>query len=328
MKSFLNPFAAFAGTGRRLSLPVVTAALLVLVTLSTRGAEDAAPLLLQVKWGMGQKQLLRVTTFQDQEISGAGMPAPMKQQTRQQQDIAIRVVKEAEAGGKELEMSYARMLTESKMGEMTMMKFDSSSSTAEDASNPVAPMLRAMAGAKFRLTVDAQGQVTKVDGVRELTDKLASQVPPMMRGMLDGMLNDDMVKQMASTPAALPGKPVKVGDTWPFKQELAMGPLGKLNLNLTMRLKGWEEHDGKRCAVIEQNGTLSAANDAGTNAITVLALQGDVSGLSWFDAAAGVMRESVSTQKMDIKMQAMGQELSSHMTQVLTNKLVEFTPGR
>lgn len=328
MNSLLNPRVPQPRTRRLWRVLAATSALLAATAGPAWGAEDSTPVKLQARWTVGQKQLLRVTSFQDQEISGAGMPAPMKQQTRQLQDIRIQAVKEADAGGKELEMSYARMQTESKMGEMTMMKFDSSASTAEDAANPAAPMLRAMAGAKFRLTVDAQGQVTKVEGVRELTDQVAAQVPPMLRPMLDGMVNDEMIKQMASAAAALPDKPVRVNDTWPFKQEMSMGPLGKLKLDLTLRLKGWEEHEGKRCALIEQTGVLSAANEAGTNAITILELKGDINGLSWFDAAAGVMRENVSTQKMDIKMQAMGQELTSRLTQVRTNKLVEFTAGR
>jgi hypothetical protein len=189
----------------------------------------------------------------------------------------------------------------------------------------MAPVLRAMTSLKFRLVTDAQGELVRVEGLKEAKEKLASLVPPMMAGMLDGMLSEDSVKQMGALAQGLPNKPVKAGDSWPHKSEVPLGPLGKMQVAMTMTCKGWETLEGRRCVRIDHTGTLSAQAGDGTNMISLVSLAGDTQGQSWFDPEAGITRESRSVQKMTMQMKAMGQEMTSRMTQYFTNQLVELT---
>jgi hypothetical protein len=59
--------------------------------------------------------------------------------------------------------------------------------------------------------------------------------------------------------SGLPDKPVRVGDSWPVQREAgpSAGPGGALVLNATYTLKGWQEHEQKRCARIDIIGTLA-----------------------------------------------------------------------
>jgi hypothetical protein len=295
----------------RLGLAPMVAALAL---LAPAGNAAEAGVELRPKDVVGQQMLNRMVMRQEQDITGAGMPGPMKQVTEQTQDITLKVLKELPEGGHELEVGYARMKMESRMGEMVALAFDSADSAAEDANNPAAPMLRVLVGSKFRLMTDARGKVVRVEGLKEVMESIRSKAPEMMGGMLEGMINEENIKQMGATAQGLPAKPVKVGDTWPEKQEIALGSLGNLVVNMTMTFKGWETFKGVRCARLDHTGTLTGGGVAGTNVVTLASLTGETTGTTFFDAEAGVTRESTSLQKMELKLKAMGQDITSQMT--------------
>ena len=56
-------------------------------------------------------------------------------------------------------------------GGRSVLSFDSMQSQAQDSNNPVAPILRAMIGARIQYFTDADGKVQKVGGVDDLTKR-------------------------------------------------------------------------------------------------------------------------------------------------------------
>jgi hypothetical protein len=132
---------------------------------------------------------------------------------------------------------------------------------------------------------------------------------------------------MGIVPNWFPGKPVKPGDQWPVRFEVAMGPMGKINVSQTMTLKGWEEKQGRQCVLIETKGYLTGGPGSGasTNLMSITSLSGDTKGRMWFDPALGALVESNEDQNMRLKMKAMGQEISTQMTQSVTNALKEVS---
>ena len=306
--------------------PLVALLALGAPTVSAAGSADGVEL--RPKYAAGQEVLSRITMQQTQDITGAGMPAPMKQSTEQLQDITLKVVEERPEGGHELEVGFTQMRLETRMGDMVVLKFDSAADAASDASNPAGPLLRALVGSKFHLLTDAKGEVTQVTGLKELMATISANAPPMMNGMLEGLISEENLKQMAGSAQGLPGGAVKEGDTWPVKQDMALGPLGRLLIDMTMTFKGWETFEGRRCARIDHTGTLKSSPTQGTNAVSLVSLTGDTTGRMYFDAEAGVARETTAVQKMEMKLQAMGQDITSQMTQHVTNRLVEIRKTR
>jgi hypothetical protein len=148
--------------------------------------------------------------------------------------------------------------------------------------------------------------------------------------MTESMVSEDAIKQMGIVPNWFPGKPVKPGDQWPVRFDLTLGPIGKINVSQTMTFKGWEEKQGRRCALIESKGYLSSSPSSGasTNLISVTSLSGDTKGRMWFDPALGALVESNEDQNLRMKMKAMGQEISSQMTQAVTNRLKDVTSAK
>jgi hypothetical protein len=323
-RSCLGPPLALAlgvalGIGSSARLPAQQAA--------TGAASPAdAPVELKVKWPVGQRCLQRLEMSQDQQISSPSLPEPVKQRIVHSQDVALTVAKEREDGGREVELA----ITATKMeitGGQTTMSFDSKSDPAKDSDNQLAPLFRKLGEMRLKLFTNRKGAVEKVEGLKEFADKLSSDLPPALQGMLQGMLNEDNIKHMGAIPEGLPDKPVKIGERWPLKQEISLGPMGKFTITLQITFKGWENRDQRRCAVLEHIGTIASPPGAGAagGQMAMTITGGDTKGRTWFDPELGMPIESTAEQKMSMKVSAMGQDMSIQMQQMVTNRLVEVT---
>jgi len=56
--------------------------------------------------------------------------------------------------------------------------------------------------------------------------------------MMKGFMSEDSLKQMSPTSMGLPGKPVKIGDTWPVKTENRFGANGQDGPKSELHLHG------------------------------------------------------------------------------------------
>ena len=296
-----------------------------MATLSGALVADAADAVkLHAKWKTGDKLTYRQSILQDQDISGAALPQPMKQQMTQQQEYSITATKAREGGGHELDYQMGRMQMQSRMGDQVMIAFDSQKAPKDDGQNPAAPMLRALTGAKFRLLTRADGKVEKVEGVQEFIEKATADSDPMMASMMKQMVSEDTIKHAGIAMSGLPEKPVQVGDKWPVTQEQSLGPLGTLVIRTDYAFTGWESHNGQRCAVLEHTGTISKkGGDASAESGMISAMDGTTKGKTWFDPEAGAELETISKQNIKMKMSMMGQDMAIDMVQSITNRLVE-----
>jgi hypothetical protein len=102
--------------------------------------------------------------------------------------------------------------------------FDSTKDSG--SSGPLADFFKAIIGSEFKVTVSPEMKVTGVEG-RDAFLKKLSTANQQMEPLVKAILNDDALKQMADPSfSMIPGKPVKVGETWQRKSELKMGPIG------------------------------------------------------------------------------------------------------
>ena len=273
-----------------------------------------------------RRYLQRMRMVQTQKILMPGASEPMNQELKQTQDYALLVAKERPEGGRELQLDNTGFTMEMKMGDTTMLKFDSKSDPKEDGSNPLAPVLRKMVAAPpFKFLLAADGKVDKVEGVKELLDSLGSEGPPEVQMMLKGMLSEDNFKQMGALPQGLPEKPVKLGERWPVKMDVALGPLGGISIHMQYTLKGWEQRDGRKCALLEHTGTILTKPGGEKAMFNMNITGGSTSGKTWFDPELGMMVESNGTQTMSLKLEVNAQTITTQITQMITNKLVEVT---
>ena len=92
--------------------------------------------------------------------------------------------------------------------------------------SPLGEFFKAMVGSEFKLTLNKDFKVEKIEGREEYLKKLSESNPPM-ESLLKQILSEETIKEMAEpTFAVLPGKRVRPGDTWTCKSKLSMGPMG------------------------------------------------------------------------------------------------------
>ncbi|MBK9137559.1 MAG: hypothetical protein IPM17_02155 [Verrucomicrobia bacterium] len=314
-------------TANRLSLLFTSA---VLVWSAAWAADQNSPVEFGPRWKVGQRLSYALSTVQDQKITSAMSPQPMDQSSRQTQAYAVTVEKEREGGGHELAVEFTGLSVESSLNGNTIVQFDSKSDPKDDAGNQAAAIMRPIANAKFRILTRANGKVDAVQGLKELLAKVSSSGNPMLAAAMESIVSEDAVKQMGIVPNWFPGKPVKPGDQWPVRYEVAAGLLGKIAVSQTLTFKGWEEKQGRRCVLIETKGYLSSSPTSGTttNLISISSLSGDTKGRLWYDPELGALVESNEAQNMRMKMKAMGQEASAQMTQSVTNTLKEVAVAK
>jgi hypothetical protein len=122
-------------------------------------------------------------------------------------------------------------------------KISYDSTGKEAANNPLSEFFKALVGSEFTITLDTKNmKVTKIEGRDEFLKKLV-QANPQMKSLLDAILSENALKEMAEpTFAAIPQKEVAVGDSWTRDSTLDMGPIGKYENHYKYTYEG---KDGK-----------------------------------------------------------------------------------
>lgn len=275
--------------------PALIIACFALLAWSAKAAD--APVELKLKWPVGNRYDFSMTMNQTSQMQVPNQPGPVEQKMESTQEMTLTVVKEREGGGREIEMEFKSQKIEMKMGGNVMMKFDSKEK--ETTPNPATAAFSKMIGMKITYLTRTDGTMEKVEGL----DQFAAGAPPQVQAMFKNMMTEDFFKQFSFS-QYLPTKPVKQGDSWPVKLSIALGPLGTFTVDSMTTLSGWEQHDGKKCAVLDSTATLSSkpGDKKMPGGIEVTIEGGKQSGKTWFDTELGFTRGSEIHQDMVIKL--------------------------
>ncbi|HUF62560.1 MAG TPA: DUF6263 family protein [Verrucomicrobiales bacterium] len=193
---------------------------------------------------------------------------------------------------------YDRVAAEMRMGD-TKLTYDSDKGEPVKG-NPMAEAMAQIAGAEFTYVVDAQNRFLRFEDFDRFLETVA-------QGSADGgqmarqMFNEEQMKRLVeqSTLMGLPDRPVSAGDTWPFSLDFPLEGAGKMLVKGSYTLKGFEELNGVRCAVIgllaEIGGEFQAAVEGGENPanLQMKLSASDVKGTVHWDNALGAARSSV-----------------------------------
>lgn len=281
---------------------------------------------LAVQWTPGDRLLYRMDFEQKGTTKIPQLPAPMEQNVSMGLTYAINVTKETGDGGHELEVEFvAQELDIAVAGQVT--SFDSKDKSKNDPNNQTMAPFRKMIGTKLRYLMDAAGKVQKVLNLEEWRTQMEQGIPEQSRSMFEQIYHDGCVRQVADLGFGLPGKATAVGANWPVKVEIPAGAIGKIKLDLQSFLRGYDQHDGAKCAVMDSAGTMtSTGGDASGPMGNMKVEKGKVAGTSWLDVAKGRIVENVSHQSMRIVGPLPGGNggtFTSDLNQKMTLKLVE-----
>jgi hypothetical protein len=271
------------------------------------GRRSDPPVQLRAEWKPDRRYLLRVEAMQSMEL-----PFPPGSKTAQdtmvQQDYSVTVTN-AGNGRKGLEMEVTALVVQAHFGDQVVLRFDSLNQAVPNE-GPGVEFLQRIIGGRIQFLLGTNNQVEKTTGIQELLGQMqggGGNRGPGLRGNLMGgalqrMYGEDYFKQIIEV-GSLPNTAVRVGDTWSLQREIDVGLAGQVAVSMTNTLRGWQEREGRKCARIEFQGTLTVKTNKvqGGMGLVGLALKdGRVSGKSWFDPALGLPVESAMEQSCQV----------------------------
>lgn len=293
---------------------------------SVSGSEKGVSL--KVKWPTGNRYVYRMDLDQVSTNKIPGMPKPMIQGVTMAMTYAVSAVKDTPGGGRELEIEFLGNEMEIKMGEQVFISFDSKETAKGDAQNPFVAPYRKMIGSKLRMQVNADGKLDKIVGLKEWTDKVTEGVPDPGKGMVAQQFNEGYFRQIADYGRGLPSKPVQEGESWPYKDEMPLGPMGKLAVDSKITFKGWEDHENRKTVALTSTGTMKGSPGTEAGPMGKMTIEkGTMTGTTWFDPELGALVETSADQVMQIKSEMPGAPggggFTSEVGQKVSIKLVE-----
>ena len=114
--------------------------------------------------------------------------------------------------------------------------FDSTNPTT--ANNALAEFFKALVGSEFKLTLDKDYKVIKVEGRDDFLKKL-TQANQQMEPLLKKILSEEGARSRWPTrrSACSPPKAVAKGETWTRESKLSLGPIGGYKSSLQIHLR-------------------------------------------------------------------------------------------
>jgi hypothetical protein len=265
-------------------------------------ADAKNAVLLKGKWPVGNHYIYRMQLDQLSTNKIPQVPKPIQQDTMMSMEYGLSVLHPTADGGRELEVEFLAIQMQVKTGEQPILGFDSKVRAESEAEDPLASSLRKMIGSKVRLLVNADGKVTSVVGLDEWRNNIGLEDAGPAGQMLNQQFNVAFFHQLADFGRGLAGKPVTVGETWPFKVDFPSGATGKIAVDAKITLKGWEKCQNHHCALLESRGTFSGTPGDEIGPMGKMTIDGGkVAGKTWFDPELGALIESVSDQSIHIK---------------------------
>ncbi len=285
------------------------------------GASDK-PVEMKIKWTVGKEYPMRMELDQTTKTEVPDQPQPVVQGVKISQGFSMSALKELDNGGRELELKFESETMDVSQGDRSVLSFNSLQNPAQDANNPVAPVLRATIGARIQYFTDANGKVERVEGVDALTQRIAANGNPQTRAMFNQMFSADTLKRYGSFADAMPDHAVNMGNSWPLKQDVTT-TIGVLTVDLKYTFKNWEQHRGRKCAHVDAEGDISTKSISTAQGMVVEIKKGTISGEFWYDPTLGMIVEANNDQNLTLKITTRQQTMTSQFSQKVRVALVD-----
>ena len=178
-----------------------------------------------------------------------------------------------------------------------------------------------MVGQSFKLAMTPKGEVTKVDGFKQMVESLSNRisVPDNMRDQMKKQMgqsfNEDQIKQsFAQGFSVYPDKPVKVGDSWTKNMDKTVS-----NMKMLQEIKYTVKEIKDNSVLLDMAGTLKSATASDTAATMVkMDMSGDEKGTLEIQRSTGMV--SHGNIDMTMKMNTAGHPMNMKMKITMEGK--------
>ena len=276
------------------------------------GKASDPPTAMLVKWQTGSRYIYRAETVTSSQVPRRNTGLMIQTENVLNQDLAFTVTNGPAEGSRVLTMVLLAVQMETSRDDGMTMSFDSGNKVMAVDDSPLADRLKKLVGLKLVFHVAADNSITRVDGVRELSDRVSNNNNPV-RGVAAGILaryfNQQFYREIVEM-GMLPKDPVKVGASWVVTRQAGAASGGASSpLEVTYEFRGWQQKDGTNCARLDFKGEFKpnvVANAvAPTNLPTNLGglrraakmanapkVEGTMTGQSWYSPDIGLAVET------------------------------------
>lgn len=244
---------------------------------------------LKLKLKKGQKFGLKMVTNQKMSQTMMGQQQKMNRMTTM--GMSFEVLAVDDNGNMSIKTTYQNIHTRME-GPMGVMEYDSTRPQQPGADNPMSAMYKAMLGQSFITKLSPKGQILEINGIDEMVAKMIDKIATdearkqQMKQMIKNFINEDQMKETSGAMvAALPQKPVGIGDSWKNKISVAVG--FPMKIDTTNTLTDYKEG----IITIQTNADIETGDDAkptemGPMKMTIK-MKGTQKGTIQIDAATG-----------------------------------------
>jgi hypothetical protein len=205
-------------------------------------------------------------------------------------------------------------------GPMVKVEYDSKDGKQPEGQigKVLGPIMEALAGAEFSLTMDARGQISEV----KMPEKVSEALKKIPGGGLGGgdLFSEDGIKHMIGEAGLiLPEEAATKGKSWNKEVALKM-PFGKMKVDNTSTYEGHTTRDGKQVEQIALKPKMTMEADGNAGLSAKLKSQ-DAKGTAYFDNKAGRLVESKMNQTLEMEFSVGGQTINQKVEGTMTVKL-------
>jgi hypothetical protein len=268
------------------------------------GKPSDPPLTMQPHWESGKRYLYRVDVSTTALIPRRVTGKLMRAETTLGQDLAFSVTN-APGGsdGRVIRMELLTVQMQTARDDGVTMTFDSDNPAIFLEDSALSERLQKLVGLKMTFYVSSENRVTRVDGMRDLTDRMGggNSVRGVAGNVLNRFFNQQFYRDIVEM-GLLPRDPIKVKDKWTISRQVSGGQWGgSAQLDLDYEFRGWQLRDGTNCARLDFSGTLKPPG-APTNAPPGRKMvvrsgssmeQGTVSGQCWYNPQLALAVDTV-----------------------------------
>ena len=319
------------------------------------GSPADPPVAIAPQWKPGRLYVMRMESAQTMQLpnffggrgqGGAGTNNPPVENNFAQ-EYSLSVTNAAD-GNRGIEMEILAIELQTSRGDQQQINYDSQNKVAREG-GPMADAFDKLIGGKIHYLLAADNKVLKVEGVRELFDRVDPPVDnadPNAPGagrragartagpILRGIYNEGVFKQMLELTGAPTNAP-RVGESWSYSRDITAPMIGQMTVTTTNTLRGWQEHDGKKCARVEFTGGMTSSGQGGTLPFggRLAVENGTVSGRYWYAQEIGLPIAAIIDQSYTIAVSGMGggrnpnanipQDISAPVRQTVSIKLLD-----
>ena len=274
-----------------------------------------------LRWKLKAGDLLRYTTEQKMEMKLKGSTVRERKHTRSQTlQFSWNVKEVANDGVAEIVQRIDRLSMRVEAPPYMPFEFDSTKPEAEVAEpfEGEARQLKAAIGAEFSFKMKPSGEIADLKISEATLKKLRDALPPEEAGQ--GGFSEQGLKDMLlqSSPPPFPQDPVEPGKSWSSKSVKLSLPQGTLVMDKVFTFQGPDPKDPK-LVVIGMEGRVTLEPAANITA-KIRAQEGK--GSLAFDPEAGRIVNSRTTQRTEMAMSSMGQDIDQSTDTTSTMTLV------